>query len=202
MPYEITVKVQGTQDGDTAVQTFTASGDGREQAKPTVPAAKGGTLTTRTDNDTGTFTMENGHGFITSDKIDVFWAAGKRRNMTATVTGNSVVLDGGTGDNLPAATTAIRAMKPYQVDYTVAGDDVVGIQAKSPVAGYIVVVEDDEGPVDGKTFDFLGNSGFAWCEPMEAAIGYTNPLDGMATLSVKFSHGASSAQEMSLTTIY
>jgi len=69
-----------------------------------------GTLSTRTDNDTGIITVEAGHGITTSFTIDLYWASGKRYGMTVTGTASTTVsLDGGTGDNLPVAATNIVA---------------------------------------------------------------------------------------------
>lgn len=72
-----------------------------------IPAGKVGSLTTRTDNDTGVATMVAGHGFVTNDVVDVYWDGGVRYNMTATVATNAVTVDGGAGDNLPAQATAL-----------------------------------------------------------------------------------------------
>lgn len=84
--------------------------------------AKTGTLTTRTDNDTGTLTMEASHGITTSAVVDVYWSGGARYGMTVgTVSGTSVPIDGGSGDNLPIATTAITAMVPLSFSVDVSG---------------------------------------------------------------------------------
>ena len=81
----------------------------------TLPAAKTGNLTTRTDNDTGTLTMDTGHGLSTG-KIDIYWNVGGvkgcRRNVDGTVTGDSIAIDGGSGDNLPADESEITAVAP------------------------------------------------------------------------------------------
>ncbi len=80
--------------------TWSDLADGRE-----------GPLTTRTDNDTGAVTLSAGHGFITGDKIDIAWSGGSRKDMDATVAGNVVSLDGGTGDNLPIESTTLTLSK-------------------------------------------------------------------------------------------
>lgn len=81
-----------------------------------LPAGKAGTLSTRTDNTTGTLTMSDaGHGISTGAIADLYWDGGARYGMTVgTVAGTSVPIGGaaslgGTGDNLPIATTAIVA---------------------------------------------------------------------------------------------
>lgn len=73
-----------------------------------------GQLTTRTDNDTGVVTLYGGNNSISeADSVNVNWVvtgtAGKRREMTVTAISMAVQgyitisLDGGSGDNLPAA---------------------------------------------------------------------------------------------------
>jgi hypothetical protein len=85
--------------------------EGSIGVQPTLAAAKTGTLTTRTDNDTGVATMDSGHGFATNDVLDVYWDGGARYGMTATVSTNAVTIDGGAGDNLPTTSTALTVMK-------------------------------------------------------------------------------------------
>lgn len=79
----------------------------------TVPAGKSGTLSTRTDNETGTLTLGSGHGIATGNTIDLFWDGGARYTITVgTVSGTSVPIgadNSGTGDNLPAADTPVVA---------------------------------------------------------------------------------------------
>lgn len=78
-----------------------------------IPAGKAGTLSTRTDNETGTLTLGSGHGITTAATIDLFWDGGARYGITVgTVSGTSVPIgadNAGTGDNLPTQGTAIVA---------------------------------------------------------------------------------------------
>ena len=70
-----------------------------------------GTLTTRTDRNTGTLTMSPGHGITTGETIDIRWGSLNRYNVVVgTVAGNSVPIDFGTGDILPLAASAITAV--------------------------------------------------------------------------------------------
>jgi hypothetical protein len=173
--------------------------DGIERVSPSVPAAKTGTLTTRTDANTGTLTMSSGHGFTDGVKVDVFWATGSRRNMTVgTVATNSVPVDGGSGDDLPAAATAITAMVPVAVDFTVTGNNVVLLSASAPVTGYVVFVESGPADIAAATYKVGANDGANWTD----AIGTTNPLASKTTTQVKFSHGETSAKTMTAVALY
>jgi len=116
------------------------TGDTDNPFEVTVPAAKAGTLTTRTDNDTGIVTVASGHGITTSDKIDLYDASGviirKDQDVTAT-TATTISIDAGTGSNLPAATTAVRVAKRKVIDpvfFDASGMQIFGIELKVPGA--------------------------------------------------------------------
>lgn len=102
----------------------TADGGGIREI--TVPAGKPGQLTTRTDDETGTLTMESGHGISTSDVIDLYWEGGARFGITVgTVSSNSVPIgadNAGSGDNLPTNLTNIVACVPTAFNADIDGD--------------------------------------------------------------------------------
>jgi len=91
--------------------TLQRTGGGQEAHKLPLPAGTAGTLTTRTDDDTGVATLTAGHGLETSDKVDIYWSGGKQVGHTATVAGDAITIDGGSGDNLPAQDTAVIVTK-------------------------------------------------------------------------------------------
>jgi hypothetical protein len=191
MPFTMTTTKTASLDSVAFVGRNTDSGDSLESAAPSVPAAKIGSLTTRTDNDTGTVTMNSGHGFITGNKIDLFWDGGSRRAMDATVTVNSVVLDGGAGDVLPAAASAVTAMKPTEVLMDLDGDEAVALAVKAPRGGFVVFVDDGAADIANATYTIASGSdaGDSW----SADSGETNPLATKTVTKVKFSHGYSGA---------
>lgn len=200
MPEPITRRTTtDNSEGDAGSVTLTGTGTTRLRVSPSVPAAKSGTLSARTDSDTGTATMASGHGFSTGNKVDVFWNGGKRRNMTATVTSNSVALDGGSGDALPAVNTAITAMVPTSVNFPLTGDDVQGIMAYSPAAGFVVLFDDAGTPaaIAGATYTLGAGQARGWVSEEG-----NNPLASKTTTVAKFSHGSTSAQVMKLDAVY
>jgi hypothetical protein len=74
----------------------------------TLPAAKSGTLSTRTDDNTGVLTVASGHGITDADTVDVYWAGGVRYGMDVTATTSTTIsVNLGDGDNLPSQSTAI-----------------------------------------------------------------------------------------------
>lgn len=65
------------------------------------------TLTTRTSDSNGVFTVGTAHGITVGDEVNVYWPAGNRTRMTVTeITDTTITLNGGTGTVLPIATTA------------------------------------------------------------------------------------------------
>ena len=100
-----------------------------EKELPAVAAAKTGSLTTRTDDNTGVATLSTGHGILTNDVVDVYWSGGIRFGMVATVSGNAVSLEGGAGDNLPAQDAAVTVVKQTPVEVNFDGDtlEIIGI---------------------------------------------------------------------------
>ena len=84
--------------------TRTASSQIGHETAPQLPAAKAGTLSARTDDNTGVVTLAAGHGLEVGDVVDVYWSGSGnyRYGMDVTVVdGNDVTVDGGAGaDNL------------------------------------------------------------------------------------------------------
>jgi hypothetical protein len=110
--------------GQTVPIQINRSQDGTGLWTPNVAAGNAGTLSSRTDNDTGIAALSAGHGILTGDKVDVFWTGGRRYGMTATVSGNSVTVDLGAGDILPALNTALIVCKRQVVNAAFDPDDV------------------------------------------------------------------------------
>jgi len=79
-------------------------------------AAQVGSLTTRTDDNTGVATLSTGHGITTGMVVDVYWSGGVRYGMTATRSVNEITVDGGAGDVLPAQDTAVTVVEQIIVD--------------------------------------------------------------------------------------
>lgn len=117
---------QSISGGGVTIQTqpIIRTNSGPIGLEDTLNAAKSGTLTTRTDNNTGTLTMDAGHGITTGQIIDIYWNGGVQRTVTVgTVATNSVPIDLGIGDNLPIATTAITAVVQKAINLAIDGDN-------------------------------------------------------------------------------
>jgi hypothetical protein len=166
------------------------SDDGEMRESVTLAAGTAGTLSTRTDNDTADISLTAGHG-LTSGTYDIFWGsgatAGVRRGMTGTVSSNTLSLDGGAGDNLPIATTAVVVCKVVVVIFAFTGDNVllaaVCAQYRSSVsfqqAGGTVI----------KNLDLAksGTNGEMWDWAVYGDV--TNPFAGVSCGKVAVSNG-------------
>jgi hypothetical protein len=104
-----------------------------EKPIPALVAAQTGTLSTRTNNTDGVCTLSTGHGIVTG-KVDLYFAAGVRYGVDATVSGSDVTISGGAGDNLPTEDDPITVVIPTVVNVKFDGDDaeIVGVFYRNP----------------------------------------------------------------------
>lgn len=159
-------------------------------------AAKTGTLTVRTDANTGSLTMAASHGIITGDRLDIYWAGGHRRGMTVgTVATNVVPIDGGAGDDLPTAATAITAMVPVKRPFAFDGDDLQLLAALSPalVKSVFTFVNSSLAELHF-IYSPAGGVIHTWFDDN----GLTNPVLGVDVAFVYISHGYSTTGSRNL----
>lgn len=125
MPINNRITLSTEIGGVTINSTFTRTTNGNRGDAPSLPAAKAGTLSTRTDADEGELTLAAGHGVVAGNLLDVYWDGGRRYNVLAgVVAGNDVPISGGAGDDLPAQDTALTCQVQQDVDIDFAGSDV------------------------------------------------------------------------------
>lgn len=131
----------GLTIGQVSIQSTVIRTNGLPNSvEETLPVGKSGSLTTRTDDDTGTFACTS-HGLAVNDKADVYWSgAGNIRytmNVSAVGDENTVTLDGGSGDNLPAQATSVVITKQVVIEVSIKADQqkIFGIEANSTRAG-------------------------------------------------------------------
>jgi len=122
MATSYTINVQG--GGRSIIQPITRTGDSTPNIEIDLPAGIAGTLTTRTDNDTGVVTVASGHGITSSDTVDVYWNGGKRYGVDVTATGSTTIsIDIGSGDNLPSTSTEVVIVKQVVANIQIDGDN-------------------------------------------------------------------------------
>ena len=112
--------------GSVAIQPLpvTRSNTGPIAMEDPLNTAKTGSLTTRTSNTVGTLTMDAGHGLTTGQIVDIYWPTGfVQYGVTlGTVATNSVPISGGSGDVLPAASTAVTVCVQTTENLLIDGD--------------------------------------------------------------------------------
>lgn len=188
MANEGTLRIAANVGGVSADLVISRSADGQIGQNVSLPAGKAGTLSTRTDDDTGEATLSTGHGITTGLVVDVYWEGGVRYNVTVgTVNVNAVPLDGGVGDAFPAEDTAIVVTPQVQIDMTFDGDNVPMVFAHSTQRAHLNFQESD-GTVIAAAEIAAAGEGFVWAEDM----GIANPLTGDAIAKVLASNGSSS----------
>lgn len=144
----------------TRTENFTT--DSEQTTSKALAVAVAGSLTTRTDNDTGVITVA-AHSFIVSDKVAVGWtdASGNLvcrfyMNVSAQ-TPTTVTVDVGVGTILPAALTSVTiglvTSEPYHIDPQVDTVDVLkpatafafGVGGASQAAAAFIALVSDVG---------------------------------------------------------
>lgn len=149
-----------------------------------VPVAKSGTLTTRTDDDTGVVTVATGHGITDADTVDIYTAAGellrKDCNVTAT-TSTTISIDAGSGTALPVTSTVLIVGKQVAFLPTILSDKIQLFALQLVLAGattkgravFFTAAPAVAGSGDGD-FTLVANQGQIY----NVAGGQANPLDG------------------------
>lgn len=120
-------------------QSQSRTADGGSDREVTILKGYAGTLTTRTDANTGTITLDAGHGISTSDNVDIYAVVGGvltvQYNVTVgTVSGDSMPFDLGIGDDLPVVSSAVVVSIRQQVNVDVDGDNLVLLALKQKFA--------------------------------------------------------------------
>jgi len=159
--------------------------------------AKVGTLTTRTDDNTGTLTMAASHGITTGQIVDIYWAGGVQYKVTVgTVSTNSVPIDLGSGDDLPAADTAITAVVHKSINLVIDGDNakliaVVVETTDTTLRTAAHVQLNDVGDAEIAELDLVTNVPQVW----DITGGSANPFTGNPVTYLLATQGSSSTTQ-------
>ena len=154
-----------------------------------LPAAVSGTLTTRTSDSVGVVTVAS-HSITTSDKVAVFWSGGYRYNVAVSATSGTTISigSGGSGDNLPAASTALTICKETTLSFSHVGNDIKGMVVHSPQRMSMNVR--DTVPASQVAVDVPANEGWFW---ISNATG-TNPFAGDTLQDIILANADTTAQ--------
>jgi len=154
MSVAATIRQNSVVGGKSFAESKTIEGDGQIVHDVTIPAANAGTLTTRTDATDGEITMDESTQTIeTGDRIDLYWTTAgvvyARRGVTAgTVSGVTVPISGGDGDNLPTQDAVIIGCAVVELDVVVDGDNIDACLASLAKYGQVVFLDIDVSDVE------------------------------------------------------
>ncbi len=119
------VSVAGLGGSISQVTPRTADGGGSNEI--TVPVGQDGSLTTRTNDTTGTVTMDSGsHTITTGMNVGLYWSGGNAYDVTVgTVSGTSVPITvaGAESTALPVTSTAIVVSPSVTFNCAIDGDE-------------------------------------------------------------------------------
>lgn len=128
--------------GGSISQNVPRTADAGGIREVSLPIGYSGTLTTRTDNDTGTVTLASGHAITTGANVDIYWSGGVQYNVTVgTVSTNSMPFDSGVGDNLPAQSTAVVVSVRTQINLDIDGDALSLVAIKQKYASNTITAD-------------------------------------------------------------
>lgn len=191
----VTLTIQKQISGlSTGQNSYSITDDTGIKVNPTIAAAQPGSLTTRVGNTSGTLTMTNaGHGIITGQTVDLFWAGGgyAYSATVGTVSGTSVPITAvGGGVNLPAQGTTINVGIRSSDPFNIVGNN---LQALCVIVDQIaMVVLSSSAPADLLPIYFNGTvTVFDW----EVGCGFTNPLAGDTVATIHMSVNGTTASD-------
>ncbi len=154
-----------------------------------------GTLTTRTDANTGTITMTSGSHLVTTGAIiDIYFTHTDgttlkcQRTVTAgTVSGTSVPFDLGVGDDLPLVNTAVIVGIVEQYSFSFTGDNMKSLAIGCEGRATVVLVSGTVTEQLAKVFTSAG--AYGWTTTDSEA----NPIAGDTITFVKMSQASTTA---------
>ena len=194
------LSISGSVAGAPFNDTITRTADGAINHEVSLPAAKTGTLSTRTTDTTGTLTMEAAHGIETADLIDVYWDVGGVKGMrhdvvVGEVAVNDVPISGGSGDNLPAEDSAVTAQVQQVVDTDFVGSKVVMAGCACAHRSHVGFV--DTGTTDPEVELTAGEPWF-WADGGPTS----NPFTGVTVDEARVTQASTSAVKLYIGIVY
>lgn len=177
--------------GQSFTGVATRTGDGQNAHDPTLPAALSGTLTTRTDADTGVITLAEGHGITDADTVNVFSAGAVQYGCTVTAYDSTTIsIDLGSGDDLPAQDTTVLVAKQVEIESVFDGDDVAMIVAMANLRAHIEFQEAGGTSILG--VELTANEPWQWL----SSQGLANPLTGNPVGKIQASAGTAASTQL------
>lgn len=182
--YDRVISVNGVMVQERATQSC----DNAKGCSVALSAAIAGTLTTRTDNDTGVVTVASGHGITASDTVIVTWeSAGVRYNRynvdVTGVTSTTISIDLGAGTNLPSSSTAVTIVIQRTEDCNLGSVQFTDLKALlfKGSGDYILVIETDDSGTEYHAYTVDADVGLGFVSGSSAPDGTAMTFDDVFT---------------------
>ena len=190
------LNITGSVGGISINSSISRTADGQISHQVALPAAKSGTLSTRTSDTAGTLTLASGHGIVDADVVDLYWDGGRRYGVVVgTVAGDDVPISGGAGDVLPAQDTAITVRVQQQIDTDFVGNLLEAIAALCNQRGHVAFYNETTLEL---AVDLAAEELWWWLSGGTAA----NPLAGKTITHVVVTQASTSATTFRLGVLY
>jgi hypothetical protein len=193
-----TINITVNAGGVSKRASITVTDETAVQVSGTLAAGKAGTLSTRTDNDTGVVTLAAGHG-LSSATYDVHWTESgvlkSRRGMAGTLSVNDMTLDGGAGENLPAEDAAVVICTQSTFEFDHAGDNLKLLFVHASARAGLDFEADDG--TSHLALDVAANEGYLWWDDGNV----TNPVAGDTIGKIVASSGSTTAAVLTVMAI-
>lgn len=167
-----------------AIQSVSQPISGVMTEEVILPAAQAGAITA------GVLALNAGHGIVTGNRLDVYWAGGSRIGcLVGTVAGNSVPISGGTGTTLPAAAaTPITCMVPQVKPFAILATNIQAVIVVCAGAGFATAAFTDATPTPKGSLQIGTIGSYIWYN----LSGIANPITADPT-QVFLSHSDATA---------
>jgi hypothetical protein len=168
---------------------LTRTDETMSSSEVTLNVAVAGTLTTRTSDSVGIVTVAS-HSITTADTVAIFWTGGYRYGVAVSATAATTISvgSGGSGDVLPASSTALTICKETTIGFAHDGDDIIAMLVHSPERMSMNVR--DTGPATEQAADITANEGWFW---ISNATG-TSPFAGDSLQDIIMANAATTAK--------
>lgn len=196
----------GNVGGIGANETLALSSDGGISQDISIAAAFIGTLSTRTDDDTGVVTVpaSPAHDIVGTDVVTLFFADGHRRDLVVdSVTATTITFGGvtiGDGDVLPAQDDPITIQKQTVVDVDFVGSDMEALFCKCGSARMLV------GFMASGTrelnVEFSATKGLHYFWRIGDPVATVNPLAGHIIDEVRVAHDGAAVKTFAMQVNY
>jgi hypothetical protein len=193
MPATAVTTINTVIAGVTLTSTITRNEEAAERISLDMPVGIAGTLTTRTDADTGIATVASGHGITTSDTVCVFFADGSKQNCDVTaVTSTTISFTSADGTDLPVVSTVIVIGKQFTYAAAFVGNALRTFAIKCANRCFVDFLSSS--PASLLAYDIATNEGRSWVFGTDV----TNPLAGDTVASIVVANGGTTVASVEI----